>query len=300
MTNPESPISQDAALSSFMSAAIGDPETSRAAPEGDTVTRTGNTADHQDGWFAGIDHGRAEARDIAAAVHAAPMLAAPAVRNWQAVQAAIDDYLEGYELRLDEGCHTPTEFERFMLVDAIAGLMADDEFIGAMLSAISTAPGCAQDPSQDAMQVARWKRDSELLDALQSACWDVRFISHSNGDDYSIGIEIVSHFMQRPRKRVIGENWNENLRAALEQAITAEAYPPARPERTAPAAGDAQDAQRYRAWRDAMMAEDTEFRQAVAAALPSDVGDTRPPTSAEWDAAIDAATAAQQGKGDGA
>jgi len=296
MTNPESPVSQDAVLSSFMSAAIGDPETYRAAPEGDTVARTGNTADHQDGWFAGIDHGRAEARDIAAAGHAAPMPAAPAVRNWKAVQAAIDDYLEGYELRLDEGCHTPTKFEKFLLVDAVAGLMEDDEFIGSMLSAITSPPVGTQDDSQ----IARWKRDSELLDAIQSACWDVRFISHSNGDDYSIGIEIVSHFMQRPCERVIGENWNENLRAALEQAITAEAYPPARPERPAPAAGDAQDAQRYRAWRDAMTAEDTEFRQAVAAALPSDVGDTRPPTSAEWDAAIDAAIAPQQGKGEAA
>lgn len=139
MTNPESPISQDAALSSFMSAAIGDPETSRAAPEGDTVTRTGNTADHQDGWFAGIDHGRAEARDIAAAVHSAPALATPAVRNWKPVQAAIDDYLEGYELRLDEGCYTPQEFERFLLVDAIAGLMEDDEFIDALYSTVTAA-----------------------------------------------------------------------------------------------------------------------------------------------------------------
>lgn len=64
----------------------------------------------------------------------------------------------------------------------------------------------------------------------------------------------------------------------------------------APAAGDARDAQRYRTWRDAMVAEDTEFRLTVAAALPSEVGDTRPPTSAEWDAGIDAAIAAQQGK----
>ncbi|MBD9434201.1 hypothetical protein IB257_30050 [Achromobacter sp. ACM03] len=60
-------------------------------------------------------------------------------RDWKAVQAAIDDYLEGYELRLDEGCHTPTEFERFLLVDAVAGLMADDEFIDALYSAVTAA-----------------------------------------------------------------------------------------------------------------------------------------------------------------
>lgn len=33
-----------------------------AATQDDTVARTGNTADHQAGWYAGIDHGRAEAR----------------------------------------------------------------------------------------------------------------------------------------------------------------------------------------------------------------------------------------------
>lgn len=65
----------------------------------------------------------------------ARLVSAP--RDWKAVQAAIDDYLEGYELRLDEGCHTPTEFERFLLVDAVAGLMHDDEFIDALYSVLT-------------------------------------------------------------------------------------------------------------------------------------------------------------------
>lgn len=97
---------------------------------------------------------------------------------------------------------------------------------------------------RNSRQIAHWKRSSELLDAVQDGCWDVRFLSSSNGDagDFNIGIEIVAHFMEAPRERVIGENWNENLRAALEQAVTAEAYPPAGPERPAPAAGDALDA----------------------------------------------------------
>lgn len=72
---------------------------------------------------------------------ASQLESAPVVtpRDWKAVQAAIDDYLEGYELRLDEGCHTPTEFERFLLVDAVAGLMHDDEFIDALYSAVTAA-----------------------------------------------------------------------------------------------------------------------------------------------------------------
>ena len=36
--------------------------------------------------------------------------------------------------------------------------------------------------------------------------------------------------MGKPRERVLGENYNENLRAAIDQARTAEAYPPERPE----------------------------------------------------------------------
>ncbi|MGE8627676.1 hypothetical protein [Achromobacter denitrificans] len=63
----------------------------------------------------------------------------PSARDWAAVQAAIDEFLDGYELRLDEGCHTPTEFERFLLVDAIAGLMEDDEFIDALYSTVTAA-----------------------------------------------------------------------------------------------------------------------------------------------------------------
>lgn len=54
-------------------------------------------------------------------------------------------------------------------------------------------------------------------------------------------------------------------------------------------AEDAQDGARYRAWRDQMIRNNQPFRQALAAALPKEVGDTRPPTPAEWDAALDAA-----------
>lgn len=76
------------------------------------------------------------------------------------------------------------------------------------------------------------RRDRARLNALESCCWDVEFISSPNGDagDYSIGIEVSGQYMGAPYKRVVGENWNENLRAAIDQALTAEAYPPERPE----------------------------------------------------------------------
>ena len=74
--------------------------------------------------------------------------------------------------------------------------------------------------------------DKDRLDALDSNCWDVRFGSTPNGDagDSSINIEVVGHWMDKPFERVIGENYSENLRAAIDQAMKAPAYPPERPE----------------------------------------------------------------------
>lgn len=76
------------------------------------------------------------------------------------------------------------------------------------------------------------ERDKHRLDALESNCWDIRFGSSPNGDagDSSIDIEIVGHWMDKPTERVIGEDYSENLRAAIDQAMTAPDYPPARPE----------------------------------------------------------------------
>ncbi|CAB3681277.1 hypothetical protein [Achromobacter kerstersii] len=123
-----------------------------------------------------------------------------------------------------------------------------DAALSSLMGAVISSPeysrlASSPPPSApDEKQIARWKRSSELLDAIQNACWDVRFITTSNGDagDCNIGIEIVAHFMGAPHERVIGEDWSENVRAALEQAMTAEAYPPERPERPAPASGDSQ------------------------------------------------------------
>lgn len=70
----------------------------------------------------------------------------------------------------------------------------------------------------------------------------------------------------------------------------------------APAAqGDAEDAARYRCWRDAMI-EDVglQFTKAVSRALPDAVGVFRRPTAHEWDAAIDAARVARSQTKNGA
>ncbi|UST78055.1 hypothetical protein [Pseudomonas siliginis] len=87
------------------------------------------------------------------------------------------------------------------------------------------------------------EQDKARLDALDSNCWDIRFNSSPNGDagDSSINIEVVGHWMDKPFERVIGENYSENLRAAIDQAMTAPAYPPARPEYPEPEATKDED-----------------------------------------------------------
>lgn len=76
------------------------------------------------------------------------------------------------------------------------------------------------------------RKDKDRIDALEANGWDIRNSSSPIADtgDYSNAIEIVGRWMDKPHERVIGENYNENLRDALDQAMLADAYPPARPE----------------------------------------------------------------------
>lgn len=76
------------------------------------------------------------------------------------------------------------------------------------------------------------RQDQARLDALEANFWDARFVGcpTPGGDDGSVTVEIVGHYMGAPFERVLGEDYNENLRRAIDQAMTAEAYPPARPE----------------------------------------------------------------------
>lgn len=125
MNTPAPKTSPDAVLGNLMAAALDvpapaePPEVPAWAPD-NTLARTGNTADHQTGGFAGMEQGQANTA-----------IRSPS-RDWKAIQVAIDDYLDGYELRADEGAHTPTDFERFLLDDCIAGLLADDDFLALM------------------------------------------------------------------------------------------------------------------------------------------------------------------------
>lgn len=84
----------------------------------------------------------------------------------------------------------------------------------------------------DCAEIEALRKDKDRLDAIEGNCWDIRYDSSPNGDagDSNISIEVVGHWMDKPFERVVGENYNEDLRAAIDQAMTADAYPPARPE----------------------------------------------------------------------
>lgn len=81
-------------------------------------------------------------------------------------------------------------------------------------------------------EIDELRKDKDRIDALEANGWDIRNSSSPIADtgDYSNAIEIVGRWMDTPHERVIGENYSENLRAALDQAMSADAYPPARPE----------------------------------------------------------------------
>jgi hypothetical protein len=165
MNTPAPKTSPDAALGNLMAAALDVP----AAPEqpampDDTLARTGNTADHQAGWFAGMEQGQANAQ--------ANMAIRAPFRDWKAIQVAIDDYLDGYELRADEGAHTPTDFERFLLDDCIAGLLADDDFLALITGSAAPAAG-------DALDAARYRWLCDKFGITKLPCAIERIIEGS-------------------------------------------------------------------------------------------------------------------------
>lgn len=104
-------------------------------------------------------------------------------RDWAAINAAIDEYLDGYELRVDEGCHTPTEFERFLILDAVAGLLAEEKILALLsCSPASVAPGDAQDD-----RLYQWPTTTARMKALAA---ELIFAANSMGGGGNDGEDV--------------------------------------------------------------------------------------------------------------
>lgn len=81
-----------------------------------------------------------------------------------------------------------------------------------------------------------------------------------------------------------------NARLELEAAISKVLTPTAATAHPVAADDQVRDAKRYRAWRSALVNEDTAFVEKIGEALPNEISENdRMPTADEWDAAIDAA-----------
>ena len=52
------------------------------------------------------------------------------------IERIVDDYLEGYELRGDNGDYTPSEQELFITKDIIMGLIEEEDFLKALLPSL--------------------------------------------------------------------------------------------------------------------------------------------------------------------
>ncbi|KDD49422.1 hypothetical protein L529_4964 [Bordetella bronchiseptica MBORD901] len=112
-------------------------------PADTTRALTGNTEREQETWFAGIEEGQRRTEHNASVRATANVIPASA-RDWAAINAAVDEYLDGYELQADEGYYAPTEFERYLIVDAVAGLLSEDEILTLLAGAPSSAVSHAQ------------------------------------------------------------------------------------------------------------------------------------------------------------
>lgn len=95
---------------------------------------------------------------------------------------AIDDYLDGYELRADEGAHTPTDFERFLLDDCIAGLLAEDDILALLAGAAAPAAG-------DALDAARYRWLCDKFGITKLPCAIERIIQGSYVADGKAAID---------------------------------------------------------------------------------------------------------------
>lgn len=73
----------------------------------------------------------------------------PTSRDWKAIDAAVKEYLDGYEMEGDGGYYVPNNRERAILDDAVAGLLADDDFLAHM--------GRPAPAAGDALDAARWR-----------------------------------------------------------------------------------------------------------------------------------------------
>ena len=108
---------------------------------------------------------------------AAPVSADPV--DWRAVEGRISEFVGEYEMLGEDGqgrdgCYTPNEHERALILDAMHGLLADDELI-TLLRSVAAQPDVTQQTLDDVMagipardaEIAALRKEIDTLRAQQ-------------------------------------------------------------------------------------------------------------------------------------
>lgn len=67
---------------------------------------------------------------------------------WTQLDKLVADYVDSYELRADEGDYQPNDFEQALIMDAIQGLLGDDEITRKLIEATEYTRARRREASQ--------------------------------------------------------------------------------------------------------------------------------------------------------
>lgn len=180
----------------------------------------------------------------------------PTARDWKAINDAVKEYLDGYEMEGDGGYYVPNNRERAILDDAVAGLLADDDFLAHMgrpapaagdaLDSVMVLPdgsGCAlasfQLPTDHWLYAAReYAPGAEEPKELPPP-----ILTHAQRDAVVAAIRYAVR-----GATMCGKEQDFDPDALVQNAVYALCGPYGAALSAAPAAGDALDAERWRAF----------------------------------------------------
>lgn len=114
--------------------------------------------------------------------------------KWERIETLLTEYVHDYEMEYDNGCgYSPTEDERAMILDALMGLTADNEFL-ALLATPTAQPQAAQ--QADSKDAARWRftRDNRLQFFEPTKHWRVtdaagKTLCEGRAETYEIAVD---------------------------------------------------------------------------------------------------------------
>lgn len=100
------------------------------------------------------------------------------------LEEIIDEYLDGYTMEGDDSYHQPTEGERFMIKDAIMGLLVDDAWDaewGAHIRSLCSPPAAAGEAVPEGFVLVPKEPTSDMRNAFHAITQDDREMKGAAG-----------------------------------------------------------------------------------------------------------------------